>query len=281
MYCSKCGGVLNKQDKFCSKCGREVEENKQIITEPIQNTPTPTQVSNYTQVGDRVVGSGMGEYRPIGLEYSSQNSRNFGQKRRENKTNNIGVVLLLVLILGGGIFIAIPPIKNVINRVMNKEAKRDFLVENDKQDFSSTTMVCTGYGDILDMQMTLNYEKNQLQKIKYSFIYDTRNGEDFNVNISCKDGDCTSKNGISTEEQNRLMLYMMFNMEEAICNKTGIVCLKEDGTPSYKNAFVFTPFLLNDSNLKTSYTNEFLRMSKQEIKQEMATMYGLTCEWKE
>ncbi len=280
MYCSKCGGVLNNQDKFCSKCGREVEENKQIITESNPNIPTPTQVPNYSQPGNHMV-SGMEEYRPVGIGYSSQNNGNFGQKRQGNKTNNIVVVLVLVLILGGGIFIAMPHIKNAVNRVMNKGSKGNFIVEDGKQDPSSTTMVCTGYGDILDMQMTLNYEKNQLQKIKYSFIYDTQNGEDFNVNMSCKDGDCTSKNGASAEEQNRLMLYMMLHMEETICNKTGVVCLKEDGAPYYKSAFTFTPSLLNDSNLKTSYTNEFLRMSKQEIKQEMATMYGLACEWKE
>ena len=102
MYCSKCGGVLNNQDKFCSKCGREVEENKQIITESNPNIPTPTQVPNYSQPGNHMV-SGMEEYRPVGIGYSSQNNGNFGQKRQGNKTNNIVVVLVLVLILGGGI----------------------------------------------------------------------------------------------------------------------------------------------------------------------------------
>lgn len=274
MYCSKCGSVMNAQDKFCPSCGAKVEENKQFLVENGQSVPTPTTSSNYTQPPIQRSGFSNGEYQ--------QTSGYYGKIRKNaNGTNNIILAVFLLIVLGGGIFIAMPHMKNFINNFGNKKSKESFLTENKKQDTFNDVLVCTGYGDSIDMQMTFNYEKNQLQKIKYSFIYDTRNGEDFNVNMSCKDGDCTSKNGISTEEQNRLMLYMMFNMEEVICNKTGVVCLKEDGDPYYKSAFTFTPSLLNDSNLKTSYTNEFLRMSKQEIKQEMATMYGLACEWKE
>jgi hypothetical protein len=272
VYCSKCGSKVNEQDQFCPTCGMKLEGRKQ--EERDLNIPTPT-VPSTSSVVQKSEALNKQEYR-ISNDGISQNNRYYEQRRKSTNGTNlvIGIALFLILFIGG-LFLARPHIKNFINQITNKNTKGDFLEE--KKDNSSDSIICTGYGDSIDMQMTLSYQGSNFQKVKYSFIYDKRKEEDVNIGMTCTNGDCTSKNQTSVEEQNRLMLYMMLNMEENICTQTGVSCLEEDGTPYYKSAFEFTPSLMYDFDLKTSYTNDFIGVSKEQVKKKLTSMYGLTC----